>query len=117
MSESLLGQLQLRAAFAISGADRHYAVPFDSDLDRAAIAKIEQLQGLVNHHHSRASGLADEVVALCTRIEALEAENARLRDCLTGIEEYWNGGNESAVDAAEEMRDRASAALAGKAGQ
>lgn len=51
------------------------------------------------------------------RIEELEAENARLRDCLTGIEEYWNGGNESAVDAAEEMRDRARAALAGKAGQ
>jgi len=48
------------------------------------------------------------------RIQAFEAENARLRAALEGIEEYWNGAAKSAVDAAEECRDRARAALGEK---
>ena len=48
----------------------------------------------------------------------LAVENVKLSDfakravdSLISIEEYWNGGSESAVDAAEEMRTRASAIL------
>jgi chromosome segregation ATPase len=48
---------------------------------------------------------------LRTKYDDLEKENARLRAALEGIKEYWNGAAESAVDAAEECRDRACAAL------
>jgi peptidoglycan hydrolase CwlO-like protein len=46
--------------------------------------------------------------------EQLQAENARLREALESIEEYWNGAEKSAVDAAEECRSRARAALGEK---
>lgn len=43
--------------------------------------------------------------------DKLRAENERLRGALASIEEYWNGAEASAVDAAEECRYRARAAL------
>ena len=42
---------------------------------------------------------------------ALQARVAELEGVLKGIKEYWNGYDGSAVDAAEECRDRARAAL------
>jgi hypothetical protein len=57
---------------------------------------------------------ADALRDLAAERDALRAENARLREALEGIEEYWNGAAESAVDAAEECRDRARAALGEK---
>ena len=45
------------------------------------------------------------------RADGLQAENARLREVLEDIKEYWNGAQESAVDAAEECQYRAGAAL------
>ena len=42
----------------------------------------------------------------------LEQENAAMRDTLVHISEYWNGGNESAVDAAEECQQCADETLA-----
>jgi hypothetical protein len=51
---------------------------------------------------------------LSSFLAGLTAENARLREALEGIEEYWNGAAESAVDAAEECRERARAALGEK---
>ncbi len=57
---------------------------------------------------------ADALRDLAAERDVLRAENARLREALEGIEEYWNGAAESAVDAAEECRDRARAALGEK---
>ena len=45
------------------------------------------------------------------KIASLSATVGKLRDALISIEEYWNGGEGSAVDAAEEMRFRAKQAL------
>ena len=43
--------------------------------------------------------------------DAIEAEMKRLRDALESIEEYWNGGEGSAVDACKHNVDTAKAAL------
>ncbi len=48
-------------------------------------------------------------------LRALARQRDELLKALESIEEYWNGGEGSAVDAAEEMRDRARDAIA-KAG-
>ncbi|MFN7611631.1 MAG: hypothetical protein ACK5QX_11980 [bacterium] len=48
------------------------------------------------------------------RIDALQARVTELEGALEGIKEYWNGSDKSAVDAAEECRYRAEAALEGK---
>ncbi len=58
--------------------------------------------------------IAEQVIRMYRHVCDLQAENARLRAALEGIEEYWNGAAESAVDAAEECRDRARAALGDK---
>jgi chromosome segregation ATPase len=52
------------------------------------------------------------VAELRDQLDAARAEVARLREVLEGIAEYWNGAEGSAVDAAEECRYRADAALA-----
>jgi hypothetical protein len=59
--------------------------------------------------HTRA---AATLRALLAERDAVRAEVARLREVLEGIAEYWNGAEGSAVDAAEECRYRADAALA-----
>jgi hypothetical protein len=59
-------------------------------------------------------GEADAIRSLAAERDALRAENARLREVLESIEEYWNGAEKSAVDAAEECRSRARAALGEK---
>lgn len=46
-------------------------------------------------------------------ITRLRARVAELEGALEGIKEYWNGSNESAVDAAEECRYRSATALGG----
>ena len=46
--------------------------------------------------------------------EKLQARVAELEGVLEGIKEYWNGSDESALDAAEECRHRAAIALEGK---
>ncbi len=50
---------------------------------------------------------------LATVLRNLSLNHYRLHDALLSIEEYWNGSPDSAVDAAEEMRDRARKALDG----
>jgi hypothetical protein len=51
---------------------------------------------------------------LSLQCDRLAAEVAKLREALENIAEYWNGGDgDAAVDAAEECRARALAALAG----
>jgi hypothetical protein len=52
-----------------------------------------------------------DIGAACEQRDATLAEAARLREVLEGIAEYWNGAEGSAVDAAEECRYRADAAL------
>lgn len=59
-----------------------------------------------------AAKMASTLRALSDERDALAVEVARLTDALISIEEYWNGADGSAVDAAEEMRHRARAALA-----
>ncbi|MFN8994809.1 MAG: hypothetical protein ACK5X3_14275 [Pseudomonadota bacterium] len=45
---------------------------------------------------------------------ALQARVAELEGVLESIKEYWNGADESAMDAAEECRHRAAIVLEGK---
>jgi len=48
------------------------------------------------------------------RADALQARVAELEGVLASIQEYWNGADESAMDAAEECRHRAAIVLEGK---
>lgn len=52
-----------------------------------------------------------EITSLCSELDALKAASAALVEALEHIEEYWNGGRNSAVDAIEEAKETASAAL------
>ena len=81
----------------------------------------DYMDGLVNEIQS----LQAENATLKTKIEqmqeaiaydagnylTMQADNARLRNALEHICEYWNGGNESAVDAIEEAISTAEDAL------
>jgi hypothetical protein len=53
----------------------------------------------------------DRIAELEVQNKALALEVMGLRDSLIGIEEYWNGADGSAVDAADEMRYRAQQTL------
>ena len=56
----------------------------------------------------------EEITRLRAERDALQARVADLEGVLESIKEYWNGGDESAMDAAEECRHRAAIALEGK---
>jgi hypothetical protein len=51
--------------------------------------------------------LADKFGTLERELHQLEKEKRELVEALESIEEYWNGSESSAIDAAEEMRYRA----------
>lgn len=96
-SFDLVESLESNKADAAATSDERYARLLTNDANLIARASMAE----------RAKWEAE--------LATLRAENERLRDAVIGIEEYWNGGSESAVDAAEEMRDRARSALKGGA--
>lgn len=71
------------------------------------IAELERKLTTAKRFH------ADEYnnrLELAGQVKALQTECERLRDSLVHIEEYWNGRNAAAPDAAYEMREIARAA-------
>lgn len=60
-----------------------------------------------------ADSASRNALAAIAERDAACAEAERLRGVLEGIAEYWNGGESSAVDVAEECRYRAEVALGG----
>ena len=80
----------------------------DGEIDAARIvACINACAGMADPA-TEIAGLAIAQQNLAT----VREQRDELLDALESIEEYWNGGEGSAVDAAEEMRDRARAAIA-----
>ncbi len=49
--------------------------------------------------------------SLTSRAESAECKVAQMKEVLQSIQEYWNGAHDSAVDAAEVMRERAAESL------
>lgn len=72
---------------------------------------------IVNNHgdrYIRCEPAPDGSWVMFKDVAALQARVAELEGVLEGIKEHWNGGDESAIDAAEECRYRAAIALEGK---
>ena|SRR3990167_4144676 len=62
--------------------------------------EVDNMESLIHLHHDGEFKSAKQIIEL-------KAKLSLAIDGLDGIEEYWNGGDGSAVDAAEEMKARA----------
>jgi chromosome segregation ATPase len=64
-----------------------------AERERADKAEADNavLQEECDCHDAELAGFEEDLAKANARAEAAEAENARLRDALVSIEEYWNG--------------------------
>ena len=77
----------------------------------AALQKIRSMQAENATLKTKIEQMQETIAYDAGNYLTMQADNARLRNALEHICEYWNGGNESAVDAIEEAISAAEDAL------